>query len=234
MAGRRLKPGWIALAAVALGALAWLGLPRLLARLEFFRVRRVELVGLRHDAPERLLEAMALPERLSVFDDLDPYAERLRALPGLAQVQVGRRLPGALRVLIREVTPVALAPVDGRLAMVSGAGAVLPFEPTRRAPDLPVLARPDSTVAAVLGRLREVDPEFFGQVGAAARVDGDVALEVGRRRVWLRPEASAEVMRAVMTVAEVLAREGRAYDEIDGRYSSQVVVRTDRRRGGAV
>ena len=42
--GRFLRPGWVALYALLLSALTWWGAPKLLRRVEFFRVGRVVVV----------------------------------------------------------------------------------------------------------------------------------------------------------------------------------------------
>jgi hypothetical protein len=55
-----------------------------------------------------------------------------------------------------------------------------------------------------------------------------VVLEAGGRRLWFRPDATSEEMHAVMAVAQDLARKGRSYAELDGRFAGQVVVRWGR------
>jgi hypothetical protein len=63
-------------------------------------------------------------------------------------------------------------------------------------------------------------------VEAARRVQDDVILEVdGGRRIWLGPAVTAEDIRAVSAVAEDLARQGRSYVDLDGRFDGQVIVR---------
>lgn len=224
MAGR-LRPGWVVLGGLALVAALWAGLPRALRHLEFFRVRRVEFVGLRHGDPQELLRALGLGAGASVFDDLAPLAGRLRAVPGVAEVEVGRRLPGTIRVALRELEPVALAPRRGRLALMDSLGRALPFDPARAAPDLPVVARADSVVGVGLARLRELDPELFAQISTAARSGDHLVVEVAGRRWRLPADVTAEVLRSVTAVAEELARQGRSYGELDGRFARQVVVR---------
>jgi hypothetical protein len=103
---------------------------------------------------------------------------------------------------------------------------VLPFDPAATAPDLPIAASVDESVARVLAGIRASDPSLFGRVEAARRVQDDVLLEVdGGRRIWFRPAVTAEDIRAVSAVAEDLARQGRSYSELDGRFGGQVVVR---------
>lgn len=223
---RFLKPGWLAIYAIVLATAAWFGAPRLLRKLDFFRVRRVELVGLVSLAPADVLRALAVPVRYNVFDDLAPIARRAARIPGVVSAEVHRRLPGTLRVELVEAVPVALAPGRAGLVPMDAAGRILPFDPTVAAPDLPVTARPDSVVGAVLLRVREADPGLFEQVTSAARGAGDdVALDVGSRRYWLRRDASVETIRALTAVAQDLARRGRDYRELDGRFAGQVIVR---------
>jgi hypothetical protein len=58
-----------------------------------------------------------------------------------------------------------------------------------------------------------------------------VLLELGPRRVLLRPDAGPEVIRGVALVAQDLAAKGRPYAELDARFAGQVVVR--RKRAGS-
>jgi len=192
---------------------------------QFFQVRRVEFVGVQAINPADLAAALKIPANGNLFDDLDPYRERALAFPGTRSAEVHRRLPGTLVVEVTEAQAVALAPKDGRLTMVGRNGKFLPFDPAVSAPDLPVVDRPDATVARVLGRLQEIDPELFSRVVAASQVKGDVLLDLGGRRLWLRPDVTAEVIRAVMAAEQVLGQQGRAWVELDGRFAGQVVVR---------
>lgn len=237
MARPRLKRGWLVLAAIAILAGLGFALPALGRRLEFFRVRRIEIVGIRYLSADKIVEAMHLRHNASVFDGLDPLAVRLRKQPGVADAEVHRRLPGALRVRIREVQPVALVQRKHGMAMIDSAGAVLPFDPSISAPDLPVVRSADKGVARVLGRTRAFEPPLFAQISSAWRDHGDVVLEVDGRRYWFTPTASIEEIRAVMAVAQELTRQGRGFTELDGRFSGQVVVRglrpADQRERGA-
>ena len=212
--------------AVVLGLTAvWFGGPALLRHVGFFRVRRVELVGVTASKPADVVRAMRLPARGNVFDDLRPYAKRVLALPGIRQAEVHRRLPGTLVVQVTEAEAVALAPREGRLAMVGRNGKFLAFDPAVSAPDLPLVDRPDPAVSRVLGRLQDLDPELFSRIVSASQVRGDVVLDLGGRRLWLRPDVTSEVIRAVMAAEQVLGRQGRAWAELDGRFAGQVVVR---------
>ena len=228
MAGRGLKPGWKLLGGLGLGLALWFGVPRLLRGLDFFRVRRVEIAGLQYLDPAKVIAALKLSPKASVFDDPAPLRRRVYAMPGVNAVEVGHRLPGTLEVELVEAPPVALASRGDGLVLLDARGRVLPFDPLRSAPDLPVAANGDAVVTGVLARVRDSDPDLFARIGAAWRVGPDVVLEVGGRRLWFGAQVSAEDIRAVMAVEQALARSGRAYQELDGRFAGQVIVRRTR------
>jgi len=224
VAGRLSSAGKI-VGVAGLCAVVWIGAPPLLRGLEFFRVRRVEITGLQYLEPSKVLAALRLSPKASVFDDPAPLARRVRALPGIPSAEVGRHVPGTLLIEVNEAVPVALAPRgDDALTMVDAAGRVLPFDPIASAPDLP-LAVADGVVARVLDLVRDSDLDLFGRIDAAWRVGPDVVLEVDGRRLWFGARVSAEDIRAVMAVAQALARQGRTYQELDGRFAGQVIVR---------
>ncbi len=202
-----------------------LALPRLLGTLEFFQVRRVEISGLQYLAAAKVIAALKLSPSASVFDDPVPMERRVLALPGVTEVEVGRRLPGTLEIRIKEAEPVALAPRGDRLALVDRRGEVLPFDPLGSSPDLPVLIGGGARVAGALGRARDYDPGLFARIDAAWRVGPDVVFEVGGRWFWFGAQLTVEDIRAVTAVEQTLARQGRTFQELDGRFAGQVIVR---------
>jgi cell division septal protein FtsQ len=216
-----------------LGALTlWLAAPSVLRRLAFFRVRQVEVVGVKNLDPDAVLAALRLAPRASVFDDTRLLADRVRGLAGVADARVARRLPAALKVIVREVEPVALVPGAGGLVAVDAGGRPLPFDPARAAGggglDLPLAQVADSGIVQVLGRIQAFDPVLFQDIDAARRFGGtrgDVLLELGSHRVLLARDAGPEVVQAVVLVARDLAAKARRYAELDARYAGQVVVR---------
>jgi cell division protein FtsQ len=235
LAERRLSRGWfdraglrnvlLLLGALLLGIWLWDGGPKLLRRLDFFRIRRVEIAGLRYLAPGKIISALALDARSSVFDDLRAADNGLSALPGIQSAEVRRRLPGTLEIIVEEAVPVALTPRGTGMALLDSSGKVLPFDPAATAPDLPIAASADRVVARVLATVQEHDPVLFGRIGSAWRTGDDVILDLDGRRLWFGPAVTAEDIRAVMAVAQDLAREGRNYQELDGRFAGQVIVR---------
>jgi cell division septal protein FtsQ len=225
VAERGLRRALWTLGAVTGALVLWFAVPLLLRHLEFFRVRRVEIVGVRYLEAAKVIEAARIPPRASVFDDLDPMAARLAKLTGVTGAKVGWRAPGTLRLEVTEAVPVALTPKGDRLAMLNEQAEVLPFDPLGSAPDLPVLIGGGRLVAAGLARVMEYDPGLFARIDAAWRVGQDVVFEVDGRRYWFGSRLTAEDIRAVTAVEQALARQGRVYQELDGRFAGQVVVR---------
>jgi len=216
--------------------LLWMMAPLGLRRVAFFRVRQVELVGIRYLDADQVLAALQLSPRASVFDDTEVLVDRLRALDGIADVAVTRRPPASLKVVVRETEPVALvANARGALTVVDAVARPLPFELVSL--DLPVVQtgeKGDSGVVAVLARIQAVDPALFQTIDAARLTGGenrDVVLELGRHRVLLTSDAGPEVIQSVVLVARDLAAKARPYAELDARYAGQIVVR--RHPGGA-
>lgn len=215
------------------GLALWFVAPSVLRRLAFFRVRQVELVGIRNLDPDAVLAALRLAPEASVFDDTHLLADRVRGLAGVADARVARRLPAALKVIVREVEPIALVPGTraggsggGALVAVDADGRPLPFDPTRAGLDLPIAQVADSGVAQVLARIQAFDPVLFQDIDAARRYGrGDVLLELGPHRVLFARDAGPEVVQAVVLVARDLAAKARPYTELDARYAGQVVVR---------
>jgi cell division septal protein FtsQ len=220
-----LQRGLQLLGGLAAVLVLWYATPAILRRLDFFRIRRVEIAGVQYLAPATILGALGLNARSSVFDDLPRAGRGLRDLPGVRSAAVRRRLPGTLEIVVEEAVPVALAPRGPNLALVDSGGRVLPFDPAVTAPDLPIAATADRVIARVLASVSEHDPVLFGQIETARRVRDDVVLEWNGRRLWFGPAITAEDIRAVMAVAQDLARHGRNYRELDGRFAGQVIVR---------
>ncbi|MGH7676681.1 MAG: cell division protein FtsQ/DivIB [Gemmatimonadales bacterium] len=220
----RTRVAWLAALLLLVGA--WIAAPIVMRRLAFFRVRQVELVGVRNLSPDVVIATLRLPAQASVFGDLRLLADRVRGVAGVADARVVRRLPGALRVIVREVEPAALVPSARGLTVVDAAARPLPFDPARAGLDLPVAASGDSGVVAALALVQATDPALFAEVGTARAVGrGSVLLELASGRVLLGRDAGPEVIRAVALVAQDLAARGRRAAELDARYAGQVVVR---------
>jgi len=201
--------------------------PRVLERLPLFRVKQVDLVGVKHLAPDAVLTALRIPAGASVFADTRLLADRVKGLRGVATASVVRRWPGTLEVRVSEVEPAAFVPAvpGGSLVAVDAAGGALPFDPERTGLDLPI-ATAEPGVVAVLAVVQAVNPAMFQSVIAARGLArGGVVLDCGSYRVLLRRDAGPAEIRAVALVARDLAARRRRYTELDARFAGQVVVR---------
>lgn len=224
--GRLKRPGWIVLGVALAGLLLWFGAPKVLRKLDFFRVRRVELVGVRYLAPEAITDQLRIPDRLSLFDDFGPLERRAASgVAGAEHIELVRRFPGTLRIVVDEMAPVALLPRNGKLAMIDSAGRVLPFDPAIGAPDLPIADAASAPVAGLLGRVRDADPALFARIQSVRGGPSAVELDLGGQTLLFRPEATVEVIRTVMLVAQDCARTKRPWRELDGRFAGMVIVR---------
>ncbi|HEY9518632.1 MAG TPA: FtsQ-type POTRA domain-containing protein [Gemmatimonadales bacterium] len=213
-----LAAGALALVALLLAGVRWIG------SLSFFEVRRIELVGGHYLTPAAVARALALPPGAGIFEDKAPLEARVLGMAGVREARIARRIPGTLRVTIREAEAVALAERSGRLVLLDARGRVLPFDPTSPAADLP-LADPDPVVAGVLDRVRETDPDLFAGIDRGSRVRQDVVLEVGGGRVFFRGDATEEEIRDLVLIRDLLTRERRSWRELDARFTSRVIVR---------
>lgn len=214
---------------VLVGAAVWLLAPLLLRQVAFFRVRRVELVGLRYQAPERVLDALAIAADRNLFDRARGLERRAAALPGVVDVRVERRLPGTLRLVFVERLPVAFVPGPEGLVAVDGDGAPLPYDPAATGLDLPLIRRADSVLVSTLALVRVADSVLFQEVDTARLGDHDtVILELGRQQVLLRAIPTTFDIRAVETVRRHLALTRRPFDALDARFAGWVVVRRAR------
>lgn len=197
--------------------------PTLLRRVTFFRVRQVEIVGAHYLDESDVVRYLALPVTASTFDRLAPARRAAQSVPGVLGATVERRLPGTLRITLREASPVALTALSDRLALMDSAGAVLPFDPTRVPAQLPI-ATHDSSVAALLARVKRADRALYERIDAAELDHGDVVFTLGTRRIRLRPEADPDVLHGVSAVIDNLTTNSRPWRGIDARYRNRVFV----------
>ena len=204
--------------------LALVGGFRLVRGLSFFDVRRVELAGGIFLTPESVARVIAVPAGTSIFDSPARYLRKVRALPGVLEASVSRRLPGTLRFTIRESRVVALAPSGGKLVPLDESGRALPFDPTRPAMDLPI-AEVDSAVAGVLALVRDARPDLYRRIERGTRVRQDVVLEIAGGRLLFRGDATVEEVHDLALIEELLTRRGEKWKELDARFASRVVVR---------
>lgn len=218
---RRLAFGFLTLAGVA--ALLVIGVPAIVSRLDFFRIRMIEFRGSRYLDPDELVPKLGLPADAHILTDLAPVRTALESVPGIRWARLARRWPGTLVITLNESIPVAMVPVKGQLMVMDAAGALLPWQSVRIERALPV-APHDSTVATLLGRLRSADPEWYQGVDQVTRTGRDVVIQTGGRRVLLDVGADLTVIRNLQVVMSWLADSVSGWRRIDARVPSRFFV----------
>jgi hypothetical protein len=215
--------------AAAGGVLLLLAMPLGLRHVAFFRVRRVEVVGVRYLAPERVVAALGLDADQNLFDPTGEAAARAAALPGVVRATVSRRLPATLRVSVVEQQPVALVPGrDGMIPLDCDAEA-LPYDPSRSGLALPIVARTDTTLVRALCVVHAGDSTMYDAVQTVQPGSGgSVILDLGRQRVRLPGAPTTDDVRAVAMVMRHLEATGRTVDEVDARFSGRIYARRGR------
>lgn len=230
--------GVLALAAALLGS-PWWG-RRALGALSFFRVRKVQVEGVRYLPAQDVVNLLRVDSSASVWDDLGPYQRRVAAHPQVAKAEVARKLPGTLVVRVEENLPTALVPgPGGALRAVDGRGRVLPIDPTRVAVDVPVVvqrdAQGDTALLHLLGALRDDEPRLFARISEARRAGkGELTLQLtaspdvgpgGVLPVRAMAGVTVERLAELQPVEQDLARRRLRVAEIDLRYRDQVIAR---------
>jgi cell division protein FtsQ len=220
---------------LALGVLAALVLlaaprwgPTALRRLSFFRVRRVEIVGARYAAPAELLERMRVDTSRSVWDPVEPLAERVLAHPQVESVTVTRRLPGTLVVRVTERHPVALVSGAGGLRAVDEHGRRLPLDPSRTPVDAPIVtaAPRDTMVYHLLGAMQREAPALYSQLSSIRAVGRDeMVLQIADVPVRTMTSVTLARLGDIEPVTRDLERRGVRAAELDLRYRDQVIAR---------
>lgn len=210
---------------LALVAIPWWG-PRVLAKLAFFRVRRVEIVGTQYVAPSDILHRLNVDTTHSVWDPAEALEARIGGHPEIRSVRVRRRLPGTLVVEIVENLPVALVPAPTGMRAYDERGVLLPLDPTRVAVDVPVLAARDTALLRLLGEVRRESPMLFERISELRRLPrGDVWMKVASTPVLATATVTVDRLRELEPVTQDLARRQLRPAELDLRFRDQVIAR---------
>ncbi|MBA3890111.1 MAG: FtsQ-type POTRA domain-containing protein [Gemmatimonadaceae bacterium] len=200
--------------------------PRAAAKLAFFRVRRVEIVGTQYIPAGDILRRLNVDTTHSVWDPPAPLEARLAHHPEVRSVRIRRRLPGTLVVEIVESLPVALVPTPGGLRAYDERGMLLPVDPARVDIDAPVLARRDTALLRLLGELRRDAPSVYARVSEVRRVArGDVWMRVASLPVLAANDVTIDRLLELDPVAQDLARRQLRPAELDLRFRDQVIAR---------
>lgn len=239
------KPGWKILGALLLIAVimaAGWGVQSAARQMAFFRVRRVEIRGARYLQPGEIIARMKIDTLASLWNDLEPYRQRVKQHPQVSDASISRRLPGTLVVTIRENLPVALIQTRTGLLAYDSLGTQLPIDPSRTNLDLPIVASRDPVLLKLVGAIRAVVPKVFARVEEVRRtgrdeilltlsrdtseIPGSAAASPGPAlRVRVPVGLSVERLADIFPVESDLARRQAHVDELDLRYRDQVIAR---------
>jgi hypothetical protein len=210
--------------------------------MELFRVRDVEVRGLRYLEEAEVVALLELVPETSVWSDKAPWHDRVAAHPLVKDVRVSRRLPDGLLLVVSERVPIALAPTP-TLEPLDVEGRRLPLDPAEYRLDLPVILtarRPPRgarhfpaevrRLAAEVEHLMASDTTFLQLVSSVSwNGAGAVAVRWTEPEVefLLPPRASpARLREALGALADAAARTRDGMpDVIDLRFADQVVVR---------
>ncbi len=233
----------VGLLTLAGGIAGWVWGGRLLARLDYFHVRQVEVVGSRWLAPDSILRLAAIDSDRTVWDDFSDVGRRLLGHPMIDEVRVHRSGLQALRIVVREVEPIALAGTP-ELRAVLGDGTLLPVDPAGTSLDLPLLTmdvalNSDATqlrvgpalfALEIFQKLQEVDPGLAAVVSDFRLLDGqglmmNLVVSQPARRLAVPAEIDESLARRVRATLADLRGRGIAAALVEARYAGQIVVR---------
>ncbi len=212
--------------------------PRLLRKLEVFRVETVEVTGTRFLEPYAVVRAAGLDRPASVFDDMDAWRAGVLTLPLVDDVRIRRRIPSTVRLEVREVEPVALVAGE-TLRPVDATGRLLPLETAGIVLDLPVVVGAEiaegrvaspagASAVAALTSLAVHAPDLADRISEVEVVPGAlrITFREGRLEAVL-PTHPSEVQLLQLRLAHADLRARGELDDvrrIDVRFRDQVVV----------
>jgi cell division protein FtsQ len=202
--------------------------PRLLATLDFFRVRKIEVLGLRYTPPAEVLTRLRMDTTHSVWEPLEPLGARVAAHPQIERAVVTRKLPGTLVVDVTERRPVALVSVGPALRAVDERGVVLPLDPSRTPVDAPIVSAPprETGVYHLLGAMQRDAPRLYARVSAIRSAgSGELLVQLAGLPVRTLTTVTLARLGDIEPVERDLARRQLRAAELDLRYRDQVIAR---------
>lgn len=224
---RRIRPRLVGLAIVALLAgTSPLWAPLLMRRMDFFRVRRVELRGAVFLAAADVVGRMRLDTTRSVWDPLDDIERQVAAHPQVRSVRVDRALPGTIVIEIDERLPVALVPTPTGFRAHDERGVPLPIDLSAVTVDAPIVPVADTTIFRLLAELRQRMPALYDRLSEARRAGRDeLVLQLETVPIRTMRTVSLDRLQDIAPVERDLARRQLVPAEIDLRFRDQVIAR---------
>ncbi len=200
--------------------------PVLLRRMDFFRVRRLEIAGTRYIASSDIVTRANVDTLRSVWDPMGPIESRVRNHPGVATVTVSRRLPGTLVITITEHQPVALVPGPQGFRVYDARGVALPVDPTRVVVDAPVIARADTALLRLLAAVRAALPALYERVSELKRAGAnELVFQLDDAPVRTLTTVTVDDLNQIQSVEIDLRRRAARPAELDLRYTGQIIAR---------
>ena len=222
---RWLKPALLA-AGVFLVLLTPVWAPPLLARMDFFHVRHVEVTGARYLDPAEVLSRMRVDTMVSVWDATDGMRDRIATHALVRGVRIERKLPGTLVVHIDEHVPVALVPTTNGFLAYDERGVALPIDPTMSDVDVPISSAPDSGTLRLLGAVRTGAPDLYRRLSEVRRdIAGELIFVLDSLPVRALTDVTLQRLTDLALVERDLARRRLRATELDLRYRDQVIAR---------
>lgn len=183
-------------------------------------VRSVSIAGATDPVSVKVLAVVDVPDGTPLARvDLDSVAERVNAVPEVAEVEVARHWPDTLVLTVIPRVPIAVTSANGRFWLMDNAGDPYLAVDAPPAGLVPVkLATPgvgDPATAAALTVVAALTPDLRAQVtGLSARTPYDVTLTLvdGRSVIWGEATDSARKMEILPAV---LAQTGTVYNISD-------------------
>lgn len=219
--GRRLAAAGILLLLVS----RWWG-PPLFRRMDFFRVRHVEVRDARFTPADQVRTLLAIDTTFSIWDDLDSLEARVARHPQVSGVRISRRFPSTLVVRLQEYLPVALVQRGDGLHAYDATGRALPLDPSRTPVDAPILARPDTAVLRFLGDLQASVADVYARLNQVRRTGPDeLTLDLVTVTVRVRPDIGVERLALLSSVEAALDARRARVTELDFRFRDQVIAR---------
>ncbi len=198
--------------------------------MDFFRVRRVEIEGLRYAAPDAIVSRLRVDTLASIWDDVSVLEARVAEHSQVRAVRIKRKLPGTLVIVVTENPPVALVSTARGLIVTDANGDSLPVDPTTMDVDLPVLMRKDSLLLRLLGETQAEEPALFARVSEARRLErGGVLFVLREFRILAESTVTTARLAEVVPVELDAARRNWQPIELDLRFRDQVIVRLQRK-----
>lgn len=223
------RPRWgrrIAAGVLLLAILSPFWARPLLSRMEFFRVRRVEVRDARYTPAEEIRRRLAIDTTFSIWSSLEPLEKRVAEHRQLSRVRISRRFPSTLVVRVEEYQPVAMVPARNGMQAYDPSGRALPLDPSRTPVDLPVVARTDTTLLRLLGQLQALNRDLYARINEVRRMGRDeLVIDLVSFSVRVRPDVSVERLAQISSVEAELARRQSRPRELDFRFRDQVIAR---------